>query len=605
MSTEPNQPNERTRLITRKEECPFTKSQMICLASTSALLVLVIGSLGYLLSKKKSSNGQAGGGGSTGQAGGGGSTPFLSNLGVANDSPYLWKLSGSSGSDASCSQNSKKSTCYQEIDNLATQWVGIQNSGGWFDLEYDVFDGNNNYIGHFGISLTPQAVTISNEEGITATISAYQAGQAQQVTVTPNIIPPAPCNITHNATLSQQGSLAAGVNLSGEEWGGSVTEIVPPTCADIDTAYQNLFYSLRIPFKLEYGSSNGQTIDANSTYVQNYLALVKHATIYGGEVIVEPHNYMQFNSQPITPQQCQSLIGQSFVGLFQNIPNVVVEAMNEPPGGTDLTTLSNCYDGLIKAARAQGYLGPLVIEGATWGTPNVWTNADGTPSIQFTTLSKFFIDDATYGNVQMGIHCYFNGATGGGDGLSECVPAGQALEINRLPELTALAKQYGIKIRSTEMGVINSSNCNAVLVNVLQHFSNNTDVYVGYNWWTLTPSNPTDWGPDGYPLLLNPPTDPRYTELSAFIHTNNYSGNYLPDRAVLPSSPQNNAANANNAFVMGFAMIPGVIIGLMVIYLLYRLASKAYERYGFFSSRNTTNEPKIKEDKVALNSCRV
>lgn len=462
----------------------------------------------------------------------------ISNLGIANNSSFVWKLTKSSGSNANCTNNGKPATCAAELATLAQEWVGIQTTSGWYDLEYDVFDSNNNYLGHFGVSITPTAVTVSNEEGVKVVIGPYQNNVAQSVNVSPNN---ATCVINHDANPANN-SLNAGVNQSGFEWGNNVAQINPPTCNDIDTANEKGYVSLRVPFKLEYASTDGVTINPNSAYVQNYLSFIKQAIAHGNQVIVEPHNYMQFNNQPITTNQCQKLIGQAFVGLFKSIGfnNIIIEAMNEPTNAVNPGDLATCYDALIKSARSEGYTGPIIIEGNTWGTPSVLTNGDGTPSALFNALKPLLTNTNIYGNVQLGIHTYFNGASGGGDGLSECVSANNALDINRIPALTILARQNGIKISVTEIGVINTSNCNNVLTEVLDHLYSNQDVFSGYNWWVQTPSNPEDWGPNGYPLLLNlNGNDPRYAIMK----------NEMPNNiAALPlnptTSPSTSSANS-------------------------------------------------------------
>ncbi len=426
-----------------------------------------------------------------------------SNLGIENASDLSFELTGTTQQDASCADYQKPDACAQSLPQLAQQWVRIQqatNGGdnGWIDLEYDVKDSSGNYRGHFGVRLTPQEVTISNADGVSVSLGSYQAGKPQTVTVDKRN-----CDITANVTLPV-GELLKGMDHSGFEWGHNVGEINPPTCEDIQTALEHQFVSLRVPFKLEYGSPDGLTIDRSSQYVRQYLEYVANITGHGAQAVVEPHNYMEFRGQPITPEQCRNLIGSSFADLFVGMDNIVFEAMNEPTHSTP-EELFACYDGLIKAARARGFNGTIAIEGSLWGSPGAWTNADGSGSQQFKVLEPLFTNPETYGDVQMAIHTYFNGASGGGTGLTECVPANTALALNRIPELTALAREHGIKIRITEMGVIKTANCETVLEDVLQHIYANQDVYVAYNWWTQTPHN---WQ---YPLRITPgdTSDPR------------------------------------------------------------------------------------------------
>lgn len=497
-------PDESSYILEAQNTQPKSKAKLI--AGLSALIVSGVGAFVavYFIARKKQTSEN---------------NNYVSNLGIANKSPFLWKLTQSSGNDASCTNNGKAASCSGQLVTLAQQWVGIQTSSGWSDLEYDVFDANNNYVGHFGVSITPNAVTVSNQEGVKVVIGPYQNGQAQIININANN---STCVINNNASKANN-TITPGANMSGYEWGNNPTQINPPTCIDINATNANGFVSLRVPFKLEYASTDGITINPNSTYVQNYLTFIKNAIASGNQVIVEPHNYMQFNGQPITTQQCQQLIGQSFVGLFKavGLNNIIIEAMNEPTNAIQPNDLVSCYDALIKAARAEGYTGPIILEGNNWGTPNALTNSDGSASPLFNALQPLLTNNSTYGNVQLGIHCYFNGVSGGGSGLSECIAANTALNINRIPALTTLARANNIKISVTEIGVIQSENCQAVLTDALNHFSDNHDIYVGYNWWVLTPSDANTWGPNGYPLLLNlSGNDPRYAIMKSFMANN-------------------------------------------------------------------------------------
>jgi hypothetical protein len=352
-----------------------------------------------------------------------------------NSSTFTLKLTDQSGDGAN-------STYSPELNSHAKEAVKLASASSWADLEYDVYH-NETYVGHLGVRVLPGSITVSNENNVFVITGPQQ-------------------DVTTKKMFTTKGDVRPGLNQAGFEFGSNSNQINPPTPTDVNTANANLFSSLRMPFKLEYASTDGMTIDPSSAYVQKYLAQVEYALKHNNQVIVEPHNYMLFNGSPITAEQCQHLIGGAFVGLFKDLYNkypgkLMVEAMNEPTDAVTPQNLVDCYTPLIQEARKNGFNGTIGIEGNTWATPNVLTNPDGTPTEQFNLLLPLLTEDKN-GDVELDIHCYFDGASGGGPGTGECVDANSALEINRIPQLTALAKQYGIKIRITETGVINTPN---------------------------------------------------------------------------------------------------------------------------------------------------
>jgi hypothetical protein len=469
--------------------------------------------------------------------------PHTYTASYTNNSPYTLKFTAKTGDGANC-------TCV-DLKPGETQQVELQTASSWSDIEYDVYDNNGNYTGHVGIRTLPNAVQISNENTVFVTTGAAQSNQPQDVHIV-------------------RANVRPGLNQAGFEFGNNPNQINPPKPVDVNSANANSFSSLRMPFKLEYAS--------DATYVQKYVTEVEYALSQNNQVIVEPHNYMLFNGQPITPAQCKALIGDAFINLFKTLSSkypgkLIVEAMNEPTDAVTPQQLVDCYAPLIKEARANGHTGTIVIEGNTWATPHVLTNPDGTASDQFNTLLPLLTDKATYGDVELGIHCYFDGANGGGPGTGECID--NPMQTNRIPQLTALAKQHDIKIRVTETGVINTPNCLGVLDEFMGHINTNSDVYQSYNAWVATPVSTPAWSP----LLLDldpsgkTTPDPRIKDMQKYINTGTANNFFQPAPVARIAGNSSSNSNNNAAGAIGLAMIPavgGVILLLVFAYVLYR-----------------------------------
>ena len=319
------------------------------------------------------------------------------------------------------------------------------------------------------------------------------------------------------------------------------------------------------------------------------MAQVEVALQRNNEVIVEPHNGMQFNGKPITPEQCQKLIGGAFVSLFKDLTSrinsnqlsgkLMVEAMNEPTDAVTPQELVDCYKPLIKEARNNGYNGTIGIEGNTWAIPSVLVNEDGTPTEQFNLLLPL-LNGNQNGDMELDVHCYFDGQNGGGSGTGECVTANSALQLNRIPQLTALARQHGIKIRITETGVINTPNCLEVLDDLMKHIYNNSDVYQGYNAWVQTPLSTPAWSP--LLLDLDPDgktvKDPRYGVMKKYItrsSASTASSNFFqPAPIVRSASGPSSMVNFNGSTALGLAAIPAIGGALLLLWLFYYLCKK-------------------------------
>lgn len=219
--------------------------------------------------------------------------------------------------------------------------------------------------------------------------------------------------------------------------------------------------------------------------------------------------------------------------------------------------------------------------------------------------------------MQLGIHTYFNNPTGGGDGLSECVPSSSAFAVNRIPELTNLAKQRNIKIAVTEIGVINSNNCLDVLKNTLKHFTDHGDVYELYTWWTATPDL-SYWGNSaGAGLLLKGETDPRYVVMKNsmssktlestqqyFFANHTFNTANTGNLTLAIDNQQNTTGNnrlASSALTLLSTPLAGIAIGIALLLLIvgaYYGGKKLHSKFFQNTQKNddiettSTNVPK-------------
>jgi len=128
---------------------------------------------------------------------------YLAILSVLNGSGYTFKLTDFESGSASCLDNDQNpANCSTSLSSNATQELGLDAADSWADLEYDVFDSNGNYLGHFGVRLTPKAVTVSDESGISVHLSSYEPNQPMIISIDSPCLNPVPTSAYYDMTLN-------------------------------------------------------------------------------------------------------------------------------------------------------------------------------------------------------------------------------------------------------------------------------------------------------------------------------------------------------------------------------------------------------------------
>lgn len=457
----------------------------------------------------------------------------VSSLGLSNpNAQYTFLLTDVTSSDAECS-----GSCFQTLTPNAQQWVNILSNGGWIDLEYDVcysldadpivYDAQGNpscryYAGHFGVTFTAQATTISNASGGTASLSPYVSGQPFAVTFISDTQPPAadfPTPTTYSSVEYR------GINIAGGEF---EYQFIAPYPSDALYYVQQGMNTVRIPFLWEYLQPNlSVPIDFTTGPAKSIVELVNilaESKIY---VLVDMHNYMRYTpnfrsgSQGGSSNQPQYIIGDkgspvttqnyadawaSIARQFANNPFVFFDLMNEPHDMRTELILTN-YNAAIAAIRAAGANNLVLLEGNNWTGLNSWGESWG-----YTPNSEIFrpeniVDSAN--NYAINVHQYFTSSTGGGSGLGACVSPSQVLDIENFDFFKSWLKETKQRAFLSEIGGESSSNCYNdidVFLTAVESVPNtvvngsNTGGFIGWTAWTGGHA----WDGTNYPLDLDP-----------------------------------------------------------------------------------------------------
>ena len=433
-----------------------------------------------------------------------------STLGVSNNnSGYVFLLTGASFSNdgSSCS-----GSCYGSLYPNAAQWVNLNASTSWADLEYDVCNGTNDsainyngatpkcatYMGHVGISLTPSLSKISNTDAGTADIGAYSTGNPFAITFHSNTVIQ---SYTYPTTPTKYTNIPyRGVNLSGGEYDYAFQL---PSLGDGAFYAQSGMNTIRLPFKWEYlqsTSTNTQTQDTNPSdpidFVNNpnakaYAALVNQYLAQGMTVIIDMHNYMRYGAYDDDSSTNNAIIGSGNIGAptqaqyaaawlqigkqFANESNVIFDLMNEPNTMSTQLILDN-YNAVLSVLRQNKINNLVLLEGNSWTGAWSWTSNSYDTATPPLSNAQVFVPSAindSYNNYAINVHQYFDSNY---SGTTNCV--------NSNPDISGLVgylNQYSLKAMVTELGGNNTQVCATDINNFLSSLSSN--YFIGWTGW--------------------------------------------------------------------------------------------------------------------------
>jgi len=287
-----------------------------------------------------------------------------------------------------------------------------------------------------------------------------------------------------------------GVNLSGLEFGSAIPgqfnkDYTVPTNGEVDYFTGKGMNSFRLPFLWErlQGTQNG---NFNQSYLGYLDQFVNYATGKGAYVILDPHNYARYFGQVVG----QGVPAESYANLWQQLANhykgnarVIFGLMNEPH---DMSTELWLTDAnmAIAAIRNIGATNLITVPGNAWTGAWSWDQTwYGTPNAQVMTG---IVD--TRNNWVIEVHQYLDTDSSGTS--ATCVSA--TVGSTRLQGFASWAKQHGYKAILGEWAGGANAVCYSAITDILNYIDQNTDVFVGWNWWGGGPW----WG--NYIFALDP-----------------------------------------------------------------------------------------------------
>jgi endoglucanase len=277
-----------------------------------------------------------------------------------------------------------------------------------------------------------------------------------------------------------------GVNEAGAEFapqnlpGVLGKDYIFPTTSSIDYFVSNGMNTIRIPFLWERYQPTFQSVD--QAYQKAFEEVVNYTTKAGAYALIDPHNYNRYRDQPIGTSSVPVSAFRDFwivlANRFRNNPKVIFGLMNEPNGVTTESVLT-AMQSAINGIRSTGSKHLIFVPGNAWTGAWSWTqNWYGTSNANVMGKIK---DPAN--NMVFELHQYLDQGYSGT--VAECLSSWNPSAL--LDATTNWMRQSKARAFIGEFGFGPSDNCLRNGDSFLNYLEANSDVYVGWTYWSAGP----------------------------------------------------------------------------------------------------------------------
>ncbi len=296
-----------------------------------------------------------------------------------------------------------------------------------------------------------------------------------------------------------------GVNLSGAEFGAQnlpgtfgTDYIYPdPTYA---TGYTSADYFIgkgmtmfRLPFLWErLQRSLNSAFDA--TELARLDTTVADLTGKGAYVVLDPQNFARYNGNLIGSTQVPDSAFADFWSRlathFASNDHVIFGLMNEPH---DMPTEQwrDAANAALAAIRTAGATNLVTVPGNAYTGAWSWSQ-----SFYGTANATVMLTITDPGNhMAFEVHQYLDADYSGTSSTCQSTTIGA----DSLAGFTAWLRANGKQGILAELGGGANATCETAIDGMLSHIDANSDVYLGWSWWSAGP-----WWPTSYFLLLEP-----------------------------------------------------------------------------------------------------
>ncbi|KAH1490357.1 hypothetical protein LV164_002975 [Aspergillus fumigatus] len=320
-----------------------------------------------------------------------------------------------------------------------------------------------------------------------------------------------------------------GINESGAEFGSNIpgklgTDYTWPDTSKIQTlrdAGMNIF---RVPFLMERLVPSSITGNLDATYLSDLKKTVEFITGSGAYAVLDPHNYGRYSGSIISSTSDFQAFWKTVASEFASNDKVIFDTNNEYHD-MDQTLVLNLNQAAINGIRAAGATTQYIfVEGNHYS--GAWTWADNNDNL------KGLKDPED--KIVFEMHQYLDSD---GSGTSEsCVSSTIGQE--RVESATQWLKDNSLKGFLGEFAGGVNSQCETAVEGLLSYMSENSDVWLGAEWWSAGPM----WG--NYMYSLEPSTGPAYSSYLPILK--NYFVSGTSSSSSSSSSITSSTTSVNN-----------------------------------------------------------
>ncbi|CEJ59332.1 Putative Endoglucanase [Penicillium brasilianum] len=300
-----------------------------------------------------------------------------------------------------------------------------------------------------------------------------------------------------------------GVSESGAEFGSAIpgtlgTDYTWPVTSQIQVlrdAGMNIF---RVPFLMERLVPSSITGTLDATYLAALKSTVNYITESGAYAVLDPHNYGRYSGSIISSTDNFKAWWKTVATEFASNDKVIFDTNNEYHD-MDQTLVLNLNQAAIDGIRAAGATSQYIfVEGNAWTGAWSWTSNNDNMKDLTDTEDKIVYE----------MHQYLDSDS---SGTSEtCVSSTIGKE--RLEAATTWLKDNAKKGFIGEFAGGVNSVCETAVEGMLSYMSDNSDVWMGAEWWSAGPW----WG--SYMYSLEPTDGPAYSTYLSILEKYFVSG---------------------------------------------------------------------------------
>ncbi|MBB4955435.1 endoglucanase [Agrobacterium vitis] len=288
-----------------------------------------------------------------------------------------------------------------------------------------------------------------------------------------------------------------GINLSGAEFGQiggqAHRDYTYPTDQTIRYFAEKGFNSARLPFKWErlQPKANGPLSRDELALLDDAVARIKAA---GMNVVLDPHNYAQYNGQFLNSAgagvDVLASLWAQMAAHYANDPAIVFGLMNEPHDmpATQWLPVANAA---IAAIRKAGANNLVLVPGVSWTGAHSWQS--DMPGGANGVVMLGVQDRAN--NYAYEVHQYFDADFSG----TKASCSGAAAAVAGVENVTRWLRANGKRGYLGEFGAPGDPACVKAIKEMAGVVESNRDLWVGWAYWVAG-----DWWAASEPLNIQP-----------------------------------------------------------------------------------------------------